>query len=676
MKRLNIAILKLTLYLIIGILLTEFIAISLLLSFSIASLLTFISCLLYFFFKDRQKHNYLFGVSTYLTFIALGVFISNSNNPKHQNTHYTYFTTSEQAQQTITFKITEHLKINNYNQRYYAKILKINNHFVKGKILVNIKKDALHPLLNTDEVYLTKTYLKSISPALNPDQFDYKNYLERQQVYHQIQVTNNTLLQLNNTTNTVFGYAAKFRNLINLKIKPYQYSDDQTAIINALLLGQKQNISKDLSTNYINAGAIHILAVSGLHIGMILLALNFLFKPIQSLKKRPLVKTLLLIILLWAYAIIAGGAASIIRATTMFSIVAIGINLKQPSNIYNTIAVSAFILLLIKPYYLFDIGFQLSYAAVIAIISFKPLFDKIWTPKHKATHLLWQTLSVTLAAQIGVTPLCLYYFHQFPSLFWLSNLVIIPFLNLIFGLGLLVIASALIGVSKSILTDSFGTVINWMNYFFEWVARQEDFLITDIPFTGLQVIISYCLIICTYQLLTLKNAKWLKRLLVFVISLQSTYIYNTLKTQGNYFLIFQKTGNTLIGQKNNNKLAVYSNSDNVRSNAMIRAYAVKNSLKTITDLPLQSVYKTKKGLLLIVDSLGVYNIKGATIDYVLLTQSPKINLRRLIDSIQPRLIIADGSNYNSYCKQWETICKKQKLPFYQTGKIGAYILND
>jgi len=359
----------------------------------------------------------------------------------------------------------------------------------------------------------------------------------------------------------------------------------------------------------------------------------------------------------------------------MFSIVAIGMNLKRPTNIYNTLAISVFILLLFKPNFLFDVGFQLSYAAVIAIVSFQPILERLWVPKYKLPNLLWKTLTVTVSAQFGIIPISLYYFHQFPSLFWLSNLVVIPLLGLILGLGLLVIVLSLFGLPKTILSDAFGQVINWMNQFFGWIANQEDFLILDIPFTVFQVIVSYLLIFSVYKLYHQRNYKWTSLTLVAIIGLQSTYIFNHFQTKGDAFIVFHKSRHTLLGQKHNNNLALFSTLKNAETNSIIRSYTVKNSLEPLKSDSITSLYKLKNEHFLVIDSLGVFNVKNIKIDYVLLTQSPKLNLTRLIDSLKPKAIIADGNNYKSYVKRWHETCKKQKLPFYQTGKTGAYIID-
>ena len=166
----------------------------------------------------------------------------------------------------------------------------------------------------------------------------------------------------------------------------------------------------------------------------------------------------------------------------MFTVIAIAMNLKRPSNIYNTLAISMFFLLLFKPLLLFDVGFQMSYIAVLAIVSIQPLIIKVWTPKYKLVNYFWNIFTVTIAAQIGVLPISLYYFHQFPGLFFVSNLVILPFLGLILGLGFIVIILASLKILPQFVADIYGGLISLMNHFIEWVSQQESFLFKDISF--------------------------------------------------------------------------------------------------------------------------------------------------------------------------------------------------
>ncbi|MGB5419281.1 ComEC/Rec2 family competence protein, partial [Algibacter sp.] len=451
---------------------------------------------------------------------------------------------------------------------------------------------------------------------------------------------------------------------------------DELAIINALLLGQRQDISEEVYTSYANAGVIHILAVSGLHVGLILLILSFIFKPLERFKHGKLIKTILLVSILWSFALIAGLSASVTRAVTMFSIVAIAINLKRPTNIYNTLAISMFIILLFKPLFIFDVGFQLSYLAVFAIVAIDPFLYNLWRPKYWVTDKFWHTFTVTVSAQFGILPVSLYYFHQFPGLFFISNVVIIPFLGIILGLGLFIILLAVLNMLPQFVADFYGNIISQMNNFVGWISKQEAFLLKDIAFNLLYVLVSYVLIVTFVRLLYKRNFSNLRWFLIAILMVQGAFIYNEYTKPSNEFIVFHKSRFSLLGQTSNNKILVSTDFDSITKSTsnIITDYVVGNHIKSLKEQKIPSIFQLNEKSVLVIDSLGIYNIKSIKPDYVLLRQSPKINLNRLIDSLNPKQIIVDGSSYTSYVKRWESICKKRKLPFHQTSKKGAFIL--
>ncbi len=609
---------------------------------------------------------------SFLTMISIGVLTTNSHEEQQGPLHYTAINSAENQ---ITFRIRKRLKSGHYNDKYIVDILKINAVMTSGKALLNVSKDSLTEHLKVDDVLITSENFKEITGIINPHQFNYKSYLEKQYVYKQLTVNPERLFSVSNKKHTIYGYADAVREQINTKLKNYNFPPDVLAILNALILGQRQDLSKDIYENYTDAGAIHILAVSGLHVALILVLLNTLFKPLKRFKYGRQTTIALLVLLMWCFAVIAGLTASVTRAVTMFSIIAIGMHLKRPTNIYNTLAISVFVLLLFKPLFLFDVGFQLSYLAVIAIVAIQPKLVKLWQPKNYVLSKLWIYFTVGLAAQLGVLPVSLYYFHQFPGLFFVANIVIIPFLGIILGVGILVIVLALLNVLPEWLVEVFSLIISGMNSLMKWLSLQESFLFKDISFTLFQLFAAYLLIIAAVQFAMKPNYKWLRFTLVTVLLFQGTYLFSKLKNSSREFAIFHKTRYTIIGEKTANAFKVYSNLDSLQQFYNLKDYSVGNNIKSIQKNTLPSVLKlSKKQHLLIIDSLGAYQIKGFKVDYILLTQSPKLNMIRLIDSLQPKMIIADGSNYKSYISRWKTTCIKQNTPFHYTGERGAFVL--
>ena len=676
MKLLNFTIIKLTFCLTIGILFGYFTSINLLsLVYSSISLLVILGIGL-LITKRQDMQSIWFGIIVYLATITLGALTINIHEQSNWKNHYTKYTPiSSNTVPLITFRIREVLKSGNYYEKYVIDILKINDTKVSGKSLLNVEKDTSIVKYEVDDILFAKTPFKNLISPLNPHQFNYKSYLKKKHIYHQLFVANTSLLKVEKKNNTIFGLANQLRIHINSKLKQFNFKADELAIINALLLGQRQDISKEIYNSYTKAGAIHILAVSGLHVGIILLLLNFVLKPIESIKNGKVYKTIILVLILWSFAIIAGLSASVVRAVSMFTIVAIAMNLNRPTNVFNTLAISMFILLLFKPTFLFDVGFQLSYLAVFSIVIIQPMLYNLWRPKHFLFKFLWGIFTVTIAAQFGIIPVSLFYFHQFPGLFFVSNLVIIPFLGIILGFGIIIIGLSLLNILPGFVASTYGSIIGLMNTFVGWISNQESFLFKDISFDIEHVLISYLLLILIINLIKRKTYKSIIYLLLTILFSQSYFIYNAYKPNTKAFVVFHKSRYSIIGFKNKNQLNLYHNlNDSVlRYDKVITNYKVGEHTTKIKQDSLQSVYQLKTTKILVIDSLGVYNIKTFIPDIILLRNSPKINLKRLIDSLQPKLIISDGSNYKSYQERWAKTCKAQKIPFHQTSKKGAFI---
>lgn len=674
MKLLNFNIIKLTICLVIGIVLAHYVSTDFqtVLYLTIGLLVSI--CFYWLFLRNKIDRRPFFGLLTYLCMFCIGIISYSVQNEKLQPYHYTNLKSEDFN--AIIFKIEERLKPDSYNDKYIVSVNSFNDKTATGKLLINVKRDSSNIPLSVDNLAFTSSELQVIQKPLNPHQFDYSKYLELKQVYHQLYLKQDELLLLSDSKTTIYGYADELRTAINTKLLAAGFKNEALSIMNALLLGQRQTIDKSIYNNYVNSGTIHILAVSGLHVGIILWILNFIFRPLLYLKYGNYIRPLILVTILWSFAIVAGLSPSVTRAVTMFSIISIAMHLKRPTNIYNTLVISAFLILLVKPTFLFSVGFQMSYLAVLGIVSVQPILYKLWKPKYYVFNKLWQIFTVTLAAQAGVVPISLFYFHQFPGLFFVSNIVVIPFLGLILGLGLLVIALALLNVLPNAIVVAYSFIIDSLNRFIAWVAQFEDFLFRDIPFTLLLVICSYFLIMTLVQVYKFKNFKWIALSLFGIICFQGVYFYNRYKTQHDAFIVFNKSRHSMIGQKNKNHLLLHHNLDTLKqiTDNVVKNYIVGETIDSISVNRLESIYQFKNKKILIIDSLGVYQGLSFRPNYILLRNSPRCNLNRVIDSLDPKLIIADASNYKSYVKLWMATCKDKKIPFHYTYEKGAFII--
>ena len=363
----------------------------------------------------------------------------------------------------------------------------------------------------------------------------------------------------------------------------------------------------------------------------------------------------------------------------MFTAIAISLTTNQRISTYKALIISIFVLLMFDPFYLFNVGFQLSYLAVFFIIWIQPMLYKIWKPKLKIIDYFWQLLTVSVAAQIGVLPLIIYYFHQFPGLFFIANLIIIPFLGIILGLGILIIALALLNILPEILASFYSHIISALNFVVEWIAAKESFLFQNIYFSELTVLFYFLIIISLFKFLEIKNFKYLKFSLFAVILFQINLIVEKHYDHStNEFIVFNKSRETIIGIRKGNDLQLNHTLDTIIINNenIVKSYLTGSKAKlNFTLNNIDNVYSFNNKNILVVDSLGIYNLQNSNFKYVLLRDSPNINLLRLIKKIKPELIIADASNFKSRVAFWQKTCETNNIKFHYTVTHGAFIVN-
>lgn len=622
-----------------------------------------------YFYVIKKKLNTLFFESVVvLLCLNLGILANYFNTQINYKSH---FSNSILERNLIQGLVTEKLKSTIYYEKFILKTEHINGQNCIGKILLYVPKKQKTEIEVGNKIKVFETP-KTLQNPLNPNQFNYSKYLNNQNVFYEIKIKETNTIKVSTDTN--FYY---YINLIKSKLlKSYDvksFKKDNYNLLMALLFGEKTELSKEITTNYTQAGIIHILAISGLHIALIYGIVLWLTKPLLRFKKGKLYIFLISLCILWFYAILAGFSASIVRAAVMFSVVAFAKMINRQSNIYNSLAVSALLLLVFNPNYLFDVGFQLSFAAVLSIVIFQPLVRKYSYSKHLIILKTKELLLISLVAQIGVLPLILYYFGQFPLLFLLANLIAIPLSSIILILGLALIPINFLfpnlAVYLSILVNF---LIEIMNIFTSWIVKFDVFIIKNIAFHEVLVFLLYLLIGTIVYFVYFPKSKNFKPILVSIIIFQLGYfLLNSIEKNNNEFGVFNSMKNTLFVETKNNE-AVFYTDDYERAKASIEIYSRGKFVKKYRIEPIKNVYSFNKKILCI-DSLGVYTTKQKP-EIVVLTQSPKINLKRLISNIKPEQIIADGSNYKSYIQLWKATCEQEKIPFHATAEKGFYRL--
>ncbi len=288
--------------------------------------------------------------------------------------------------------------------------------------------DTITNKVNVGDLLLLPNQLKTIDGPINPGQFDFKHYASIKRIKYQCRMTKDNWKVLSTNTNfSILNSSKKLRDHLLKSFHKAGIHGQEYAVLSALVLGYDDEINKEIMTAFSASGTLHILSVSGMHVGIVFTALAFLFKKLENKKVWWLVRLLAMILIIWFYAILTGMSPSVIRSAMMFSFILIGKSMKRNSNIYNTLAASILVICVaFDPLLLFEPGFQLSYFAVAGIAFIYPPISRWFYFRNKFKSSVWSLIAVSLAAQLATFPISLYYFHQFPNYFIPANLIIIP----------------------------------------------------------------------------------------------------------------------------------------------------------------------------------------------------------------------------------------------------------
>ena len=632
----------------------------------------------YLFSKKNKKLNIFFGLSTYYTSFCIGVIALSINTDSFQNSNYIHYKSAFESPHCINITLREKLKSNIYNDRYIALINTIDNKYYSGKIIVNIAKDSIKNHLVIGNSIRTTTVLQHTNSPKNPNQFDYAQYLANKQIYAQIYTSKVEIAVNKKIKKDIWFYASHLNTRIVRNLEKAKFNNAEMNVALALILGQQQEISSDIIQDYQYSGATHVLSVSGLHVGFIMLFILFILKPIPNTQKGSFIKLITILISLALFAIISGLSPPVLRSVVMFSFLAIGNHLHRNSNTYHTLLVSILLILLFEPYFLFDVGFQLSYIALFSILWLQPLLKNIWLPKNKIVKYIWEALTVSFAAQIGTFPICLYYFHQFPALFFVTNILILPVLSFIMIVGIVVMLISVFTSCPLILIQIFEKSIYVLNQIIHYVASFESFVIKNISFNSYHLISFYLFIIAGIIWFKKPSYDKLVIVLVTIIMIQVSFIQTRKEIESKQELIvYNAKKKTVITERIGKDITLFTSnplSEKELKNSVLQAYLVANFgvLKSINKIKNVLFFNGRK--ILIIDSSGISKNRIKP-DILLLTASPKINLDRMLEDLHPKIVIVDGSNSYSLQKYWKSSCHKKRIPFHATSEKGFYKLN-
>ena len=629
------------------------------------------------------------GIVFHLMIAAFGMLITWQKDARHHPRWYGhYLTDSSRLLVTINEPLTEKPRSVKAIVEVTSVINGNEKHGSTGNLLLYFSKDSIPIDLHYGDVILVDKKLQPISNSGNPGAFDYKRYAAFQLLYQQAFLKKENWVSTNRFSLNYFQYYLfKTRDHVLDVLKKYiSKKNGEAGIAEALLIGYKEDLDKDLVQAYSNTGVVHIIAISGLHLGLIYAVLLWLFNRTPYFKRSRHAKAILLIGFLWIFSLLTGGSASVLRSAVMFTVIITGKYYFKQSSVYNSLATSAFILLCYNPYFLWDVGFQLSYCAVAGIIALQQFIFRKWYIKNAAARQLWNMASVTLAAQAGAFPLCILYFHQFPNMFLFTNLITVPLSTLILFGEILLVITASVDILASWLGAALSAAIHFMNnviiYFDGLPFSVWDQIYADVFTTWFL----YGVVVFVMAAWMNQSKRWLQAGLICLLGFLSLHalafvqlqqqkkvvIYNISKCKAVDFIDkdqFLFTGDSILlqpGLQQNFYLKP----------ARISLQAAK-PVKSLNSLRQQNGYYAffdKK--LLFIDSSTVLRPAGSAlrVDVVLFSHNPPVEIADLVQAVKPGCIVFDASNSLWKIQKWKTDCEALILRCHSVQEKGAFIL--
>ena len=388
----------------------------------------FFTSLLPFLVTVSFKKETLFGIFLYPALLFLGLFIA---------TDLRYVPKS--LPRGEYFAVTDEYPLE--KEKSYRTVIRLIPS--KIKVLAYFEKGDSVATAEPGSVVWFRGEPQLLQKTGNPFEFDYQTYAIRNQIGHRIYLKNGNyhFLQVQKIPNLV-EFSLIIRDRLLRIIEKSGLKGEVFHLVSAVSLGAREELEPETTQSFSKTGVIHVLAVSGMNVAIIYVVLDWLLRFLKRRKWGIVLHLLVILAAVWGYALVTGSSASVLRAAAMFTFIVIGKSLSRNPNIYNTLAASAFVLICFNPSLVYDVGFQLSYAAVFSIVYFHPFLYGLIYCKYWILDQIWTLISVSVAAQIGTLPFLLHYFHQFPTWFLLANLMVIPLVSVILYLSFIVFAVA------------------------------------------------------------------------------------------------------------------------------------------------------------------------------------------------------------------------------------------
>jgi competence protein ComEC len=674
-----------------GIILQWYLGVSI--CFGLASLSFFIICFTGFYFLPlHSRYRWRFVQSVFMQgmILSLAMVLTWNNDQRNQRDWFGHFTNDSSV---LILSVDEPPVEKPRSFKAVCKVWFVVSNdtqvYTTGKLLVYFSRDSNLPPLRYGDRIAVKTLPQAIKNSGNPGGFNYQRYQEFQQLYQQVYVKKGDWdLLKGKSENRIDELIYTLRDYtLSCLYNHLQKDGKVTGIAEALLIGYKEDLDKDLVQAYSNTGVVHIIAISGLHLGLIYVVLIWILNRIPLVKKGNLLKAVIVIACLWLFALLTGASASVLRSAVMFTCIVPGKLFKRNTSIHNSLAASAFILLCYDPYFLWDVGFQLSYLALVGITTLQqPLFRLLFLKNKMATR-IWEMLSVTIAAQITTFPVCLYYFHQFPNLFFISNLLAVPLSTAILFSEIALVCFSWLPLLAGLTGKLITAAISLMNCIIEYI-NSLPFSLWDNIFANISSTwVLYAFIFCICGWLMAGSKVYFRYSLFFLILFSAIHASAGLSSARQKKIIIYNVPKKRAVDFVYGSRYFFSGDSSLVNEGISRNFYLKPSrtslqLKSSTaslpglygDIPYWQFFNRK---MLLADKPRNFQTSHQKIhtDILLLSGNSPVSITELQKAIEPDIIVFDASNSLWKIAKWKKECEALFLPCFSIPDQGAFVYN-
>lgn len=564
---------------------------------------------------------------------------------------------------------------------------------VVGRVMAYFQKteDALK--LDYGDLLSFSVPIENVPPPMNPEEFDYRKYLERRGVAGRVYLKEGSWQSVGvRECNAVFAFAYRFRNRLLDLLRNNGLSEDEFGVGAAILLGYDESLPVQLRHSFVAAGAMHILCVSGMHVGIVYLLASFFLSFLGRGKKAVVVRKTVLLFLIWFYALLTGLSPSVMRSALMISLLIVGELIHRKGFTLNSIAASAFVLLLVDPNNLYALGFQLSYVAVVGIVLLqRPIYNLIYVP-NKLLDRIWEITAVSMAAQIATLPFTVYYFNQFTPYFWLSNIFLTPLSFLVILAGMLLLMLARIPLLGVALGKVVGLLLHLMNGVVSGVEMLPLSLVKGLYMNDFQFGLSLLLLLLLWLFVNLKKKRMMMEMLALSAVFSVSLVFNSQSTLNRNLVVFYSMNkHTAIDFVSDGAHLLVCDesllSDPSAIDYSLKGFWAKQQLSmnppcfTLKeDFSVGAVHKKAwlfsfQGAMLALwdPTLAVDScFQRVPVDYLMVRDKQKPDLRNISNTYHVGMLIIDGSVPDYLAEDWIRQAKELDVPYHSL-KEGAFI---